>query len=175
MREIAHEADMVSTHGWDDQQIQFVTRIRCLAHEGLKDHGGSSTMAVDNSENEVGKKRGKERVRRRGNPKRRRKDDPGEYYPPAMTRLYSSVIVTDEAQLYHVPNEVDQEHLCIPSNDVNESEYQPGVEEVDEDQISHGSEENLPCEPLATVTVVEQSSLGTSEDVAHQNDFTVTV
>lgn len=155
----------------DDQQIQFVTKVRYLVHEGLRDHGGSSTMVVDNSESEVGKKRGKERVRRRGNPKRRRKDDPDEYYPPSMPRLYSSVILPDEAQLYHVPNEVDQEHLCIPSND---SEYQGGVEEVDEDQISHGSEENIPCEPIATVGVVEQSSLGTSEDVAHQNDFTVT-
>ncbi|KAL8489391.1 hypothetical protein ACS0TY_025335 [Phlomoides rotata] len=177
LRDIAHAADIVSTQGMDDQQIQFVTKIRYLAHEGLRDHVGSSTVAVDNSVNEVEKRsRGKERVRRRGATKRRRKDDPDEYYPPSMhaqSRLYSSVIITDEAQLYHVPSEVDHEHLCIPSNEVNGSEYQPGIEEVDEDQISHGSEEN-PCEPLATVGVIEQSSLGSSEGVAHQNDFTVT-
>lgn len=164
----------------DDQQIQSVTRIRYIAHECLRDHAGSSTLAMENSENEVVKKiRGKERVRRRGTSKRRRKDDPEEYYASSM-----------HIQLYHVPNEVDHEHLCIPAipgpelspthridgvgeYDTTNEVDQHGVEEVDEDQLSHGSEEN-PCEPLATVAVIQQPSLGTSEDVTHQSGFSVT-
>ncbi|KAL0404836.1 UNVERIFIED_CONTAM: protein MAIN-LIKE 2 [Sesamum radiatum] len=164
LRDIAHVADTLSTHGMDDQQIQSVTRIRYIAHECLRDHTGSSTLVVADSQDEVGKRiRGKERVRRR-------------------------------AQFYHVGNEVDHEHLCIPSNagdslsptgridgaidhdapdEVDGSEYQHGVEEIDEDQVSHGSEEN-PCEPIPTIDVVQQSSLETCEDVARQNDYSVT-
>lgn len=155
----------------DDEQIQSVTRIRYIAHECLRDHGGSSTLALENSENEVVKKiRGKERVRRRGTSKRRRKDDPEEYYASSM-----------HIQLYHVPNEVDHEHLCIPPitgpelsptqgiDGVREYDATNEVEqhEVDEDLLSHGSEEN-PCEPLATAAVVQQP------DVTHQSDFSVT-
>lgn len=182
LRDIAHVADTLSTHGMDDQQIQSITRIRYIAHECLRDHTGTSTLALDNLESEAVKKiRGKERVRRRGTSKRRRKDDPEEYYASSM-----------HIQLYHVPNEVDHEqHMCLPTIPghhvlsptqridgvgeyaaANEVVTQHEVEEVDEDQLSHGSEEN-PCEPLATV-VVQQPSLGTSEDVTHQNDFTVT-
>ncbi|KAL0453191.1 UNVERIFIED_CONTAM: protein MAIN-LIKE 2 [Sesamum latifolium] len=199
LRDIAHVADTLSTHGMDDQQIQSVTRIRYIAHECLRDHTGSSTLVVADSQDEVGKRtRGKERVRRRGTSKRRRKDDPEEYYAATMhtqSRLYSSAVNSDQAQFYHVGNEVDHEHLCIPSNagdslsptgringaidhdapdEVDGSEYQHGVEEIDEDQLSHGSEEN-PCEPLPTIDVVQQSSLETSEDVARQNDYSVTV
>lgn len=162
LRDIAHAADTLSTHGMDDQQIHSVTRIRYIAHECLRDHGGSSTLALENSENEVVKKiRGKERVRRRGTSKRRRKDDPEEYYASSM-----------HIQLYHVPNEVD---LCIPA--ITGPELSPtqgidGVREYDAtnevDQLSHGSEEN-PCEPpLATAAVVQQP------DVTHQSDFSVT-
>ncbi|KAH6779634.1 Aminotransferase-like [Perilla frutescens var. hirtella] len=182
LRDIAHVADTLSTHGMDEQQIQSVTRIRYIAHECLRDHAGSSTLAaVDNSENEVVKKiRGKERVRRRGTSKRRRKDDPEEYYASSM-----------HIQLYNATNEVDHEHLCLPTiaghalsptqridgvreYDTTNEVDQHRVEEVDDDdQLSHGSEEN-PCEPLANVGVVQQPSLGTSEDVTHQNDFSVT-
>ncbi|KAL0359610.1 UNVERIFIED_CONTAM: protein MAIN-LIKE 2 [Sesamum angustifolium] len=198
LRDIAHVADTLSTHGMDDQQIQSVTRIRYIAHECLRDHTGSSTLVVADSQDEVGKRiRGKERVRRKGTSKRRRKDDPEEYYAATMhtqSRLYSSAVNPDQAQFYHVGNEVDHEHLCIPSNasdslsptgrvdgaidhdapdEVDGSEYQHGVEEIDEDQLSHGSEEN-PCETIPTIDVVHQSSLETSEDVARQNDYSVT-
>ncbi|KAL1555377.1 protein MAIN-LIKE 2-like isoform X2 [Salvia divinorum] len=182
LRNIAHVADTLSTHGMDDQQIQSVTRIRYIAHECLRDHAGTSTLPLDNSESEVNKKiRGKERVRRRGTSKRRRKDDPEEFYASGM-----------HIQVYHVPNEVDHEqHLCLPlipghtlpptqridgvtEYNCNNEADQHEVEEVDEDHLSHGSEEN-PCESLTNVGVVEQPSLGTSEDMTHQNDFSVTV
>ncbi|KAG6414154.1 hypothetical protein SASPL_126872 [Salvia splendens] len=172
LRDIAHVADTLSTHGMDDLQIQAVTRIRYIAHECLRDHAGTSTVSLDNSESEAVKKiRGKERVRRRGTSKRRRKDDPEEFYASGM-----------HIQVYNVPNEVDHEqHLCLtrnPGHGVMENNGtteadQHEVEEVDEDHLSHGSEEN-PCESLTNVGVVEQASLGTSEDVTHQNDFSVT-
>lgn len=165
----------------DEQQIQSVTRIRYIAHECLRDHGSTSALPIDNSENEVVKKiRGKERVRRRGTSKRRRKDDPEEFYASSM-----------HIQLYQVPNDVDHEQLCLPT--IADHTFSPTqridgvreyaatneveVEEVDEDQLSHGSEEN-PCGPMPIasvgVGVVQQPSLGTSEDVTLQNDFTVT-
>ncbi|KAL3841287.1 hypothetical protein ACJIZ3_025878 [Penstemon smallii] len=157
LRDIAHVADTLSTHGMDDQQIQSVTRIRYIAHECLRDYVGNSTVVTPNSQIDIGKmSRGKERVRRRGTSKRRKKDDCEEYYVSSI----------HQAQLYHVENEIDpQEHICITGN---------GVEE-EEEQLSHGSEES-PCEPEATtvVDIVNQSPLETSEDVTRQKDYSVT-
>ncbi|KAL0428480.1 UNVERIFIED_CONTAM: protein MAIN-LIKE 2 [Sesamum latifolium] len=165
LRDIAHAADTLSTHGMDDQQIQSITRIRFVAHECLRDHVGSSTLVIANSEDDVGKRmRGKERVRRRGH-------------------------------IYYVETEVDPQHLCLPANagaalsgityhvdgarddyttdEIDEPEYQQAAEEADEDQLSHGQEES-PCEPNAGVGVVHQSSLENSENVNRQTDYTVT-
>ncbi|GFP80828.1 serine/threonine-protein phosphatase 7 long form homolog [Phtheirospermum japonicum] len=159
LRDIAQVADTLSTHGMDDQQIQSVTRIRYIAHECLRDHSGSSTLLVANSEDEVGKKiRGKERVRRRGAGKRRRKEDPDEeYYSPSFHTqplLYPSAVNDDQEQLYHVGNEIDHENHCVTTNaGYDESEFQHGVEEADEDQLSNGSQENS-CEPQPVVGVV---------------------
>lgn len=158
----------------DEHQIQSVTRIRYVAHECLRDHVGSSALVIDNSENEVGKRiRGKERVRRRGVSKRRRKDDPDEYYGPTMStqsQLYNSVVDVDQVQLYHVENEADPQNLCLPANngEVDDSEYQHVAEEADVDQLSHGSEES------PTVDVVQQSALENIEDVTCKADYTVT-
>ncbi|XP_011078958.1 protein MAIN-LIKE 2 [Sesamum indicum] len=199
LRDIAHVADTLSTHGMDDQQIQSITRIRFVAHECLRDHVGSSTLVVANSEDDVGKSmRGKERVRRRGISKRRRKDDSEEYYAAStntQTPVYPSAVDVDQGHMYYVQNEVDPQHLCLPANadaalagmtyhvdgarddyttdEIDEPEYQQAAEEADEDQLSHGQEES-PCEPNAGVGVVHQSSLENSENVTHQTDYTVT-
>lgn len=189
LREIAHAADTLSTHGMDDQQTQSVARIRFLAHECLRDHVGSPTLLVANSENDAGERiRGKELVRRRGTSKRRRKDDPDEYYAP--TRSYSSAANVDQGQLYHVHDFVPQS-LCLPDNagdalpsitygvhgardygatgEVDESGYQ---HEAVEDPVSLGSGES-PF-PQAAAGVVQQSPLESSEDVTRQSDFSVT-
>ncbi|KAK4432074.1 protein MAIN-LIKE 2 [Sesamum alatum] len=199
LRDIAHVADTLSTHGMDDQQIQSITRIRFVAHECLRDHVGSSTLVVPNSEDDVGKRmRGKERVRRRGMSKRRRKDDPEEYYAAGtntQTPIYPSAVDVDQGNMYYVENEVDPQHLCLPANasaalsgvsyhvdgarddyttdEIDEPEYQQAVEEADEDQLSHGQEESL-CETNAGVGVVQQSSLENSENITLQTDYTVT-
>lgn len=182
----------------DDQQIQSVTRIRYVAHECLRDHVGSSTLVIANSENDVKRIRGKERVRRRGMSKRRRKDDPEEYYAASIntqSHLYSSAVNVDQEHLYHVDNEIDPQNLCLPANagdalssmtygvdgardydptdEVDESEYHHAAEEADEDQLSHVSEES-PRDPHAAVGVVQQSSLENSEDVTRQTDYSVT-
>ncbi|KAK4392512.1 protein MAIN-LIKE 2 [Sesamum angolense] len=199
LRDIAHVADTLSTHGMDDQQIQSITRIRFVAHECLRDHVGSSTLVVANSEDDIGKSmRGKERVRRRGMSKRRRKDDPEEYYAASTNTqipVYPSAVNVDQGHMYYVENEVDPQHLCLPANadaalagmtyhvdgarddyttdEIDEPEYQQAAEEADEDQLSHGQEES-PCEPNAGVGVVHQSSLENSENVTRQTDYTVT-
>ncbi|KAL0316767.1 UNVERIFIED_CONTAM: protein MAIN-LIKE 2 [Sesamum radiatum] len=199
LRDIAHVADTLSTHGMDDQQIQSITRIRFVAHECLRDHVGSSTLVVANSEDDIGKSmRGKERVRRRGISKRRRKDDPEEYYAASTNTqipVYPSAVNVDQGHMYYVENEVDPQHLCLPANadaalagmtyhvdgarddyttdEIDEPEYQQAAEEADEDQLSHGQEES-PCEPNAGVGVVHQSSLENSENVTRQTDYTVT-
>ncbi|KAL7092940.1 hypothetical protein ACP275_11G012700 [Erythranthe tilingii] len=179
LRDIAHIADTLLTHGMDEQQIQSVTRIRYKAHECLRDQIGSSiTVNVENSENDVGKRiRGKERVRRRSVSKRRRKDDdPDEYYAltsctnnnnnNAQSHLYSPAVAddVDGGQLYHVENEVvlPPQHLCLDVNDVAKD-----CEEADVDQLSHGSEES-PGGPHAA-----HSSLENTEDVTCQTDNTI--
>lgn len=79
MRDIAHEAEIISTDGMNDQQKKYVTRIRYTAHECLRDHSRNSTLVIDNSENEAHQRIGeKMRVRRRGSTKRRREDEPNE-------------------------------------------------------------------------------------------------
>lgn len=111
LRDIAHVADTLSTHGMDDQQIHAVTRIRYLAHECLRDQVGSSIIVeVASSQNEVGKrtKRGKERVRRKGTGKRRRKNDLEQQQEAA-----EDVHVQVQPLLCGVPiMEVDHSSLC---------------------------------------------------------------
>ncbi|KAL3637178.1 hypothetical protein CASFOL_019477 [Castilleja foliolosa] len=161
LRDIAHVADTISTHGMDDQQIQSVTRIRYISRDCLRDHSISSTLVLANSEDEAGKKiRGKERVRRRGVGKRRKKEEPDEeYYSPSFHTqplLYPSALNGDQERLYHVSNEIENhENLCFTDNaGYDESEFQQGgEEEADEDQLSNGSQEN-PCEPQPVVGVV---------------------
>lgn len=171
LRDIAHVADTLSTHGMDDQQIQSVARIRYMAHECLRDHIGSSPLGMSNSQNDIEKRgRGKERVRRRGNAitKRKRNDELEDYYTPNMhnqSRFYpSAAAVSDQAQLYHVDDEVHLYHISSPI--VDEVKFEHGVEEVDEDQLSHESEES----PDANIDIIQQSTLETSV----QNEFTVT-
>ncbi|KAL2534972.1 Aminotransferase-like [Abeliophyllum distichum] len=140
LRDIAHLADTFSTHGMDDQQIQSVTRIRYIAHECLRDHARSSTVVVADPQNDVGKRiRGKEKVRRREMGKRRRKDDPEQYYAVNVnvhSRLYPSADDDDHAQLYHVEDDVnDHQRLCITANAGDERELSPMARKVDEEQL----------------------------------------
>ncbi|CAA0812843.1 Protein FAR1-RELATED SEQUENCE 11 [Striga hermonthica] len=132
------------------KQIQSVTRIRYIAHECLRDHAGSSALLLTNSEDKIGKKsRGKERVRRRTTGKRRRKEDLDDLYTPrfhTQSHLYplaSNHNDGGEEQVYHVGPEVDRAKLCVvKSTGYDDSECGHGVEEVDEDGLSHGSPEN---------------------------------
>ncbi|KAL0346178.1 UNVERIFIED_CONTAM: protein MAIN-LIKE 2 [Sesamum radiatum] len=188
LRDIAHLADTLSTHGMDDQQIQSITRIRFVAHECLRDHVGSSTLVVANSEDDVGKRmRGKERVRRRGMSKRRRKDDPEEYYAAStntQTPMYPSAVGVDQGHMYYVENEVEPQHLCLPANadaalagmtyHVDGARDDYTTDEIDEPEYQQAAEEESPCEPNAGVGVVHQSSLENSENVTRQTDYTVT-
>ncbi|CAI9779530.1 unnamed protein product [Fraxinus pennsylvanica] len=189
----------------DDLQIQSVTRIRYVAHECLRDHARSSTVFITDPQNDVGKRiREKERVRRREIGKRRRKDDPEQYYAVNMnvhSQLYDD---DDDAQLYHVDGDVNNHLLSIPANAGDDREWSPiaqevigeqlcevtddvdcditdGVDELpsdhaadkDECKLSHVSDQNMPPGSHATVDVVPQSTLSSSEEVARQNDFSV--
>ncbi|XP_051151701.1 protein MAIN-LIKE 2-like isoform X2 [Andrographis paniculata] len=199
LRDIAHVADTLSTHGMDDNQIQSIARIRYIVHEGLRDHVGSSTVTIAaNSLDEVGKRiRGKERVRRMGSTKRRRKDDPEEYYTHTpSSQLCYSVINPDQSRVYHMAHDAvaiaDQDHLSIPValapshivdgdavDDLDESEYQLTVE-VDEPKLSvldenpRASRETILQPPLGHGDPVQQSTLAIGEDVACQNEYSVT-
>lgn len=183
----------------DDQQIQSITRIRFVAHECLRDHVGSSAMVVPNSDDYMGKRvRGKESVRRKGMSKRRRKDEPEEYYAAStntQTPIYSSAVDVDQGHVCYIDNEVDPQHLCLPANagdalpgmncpvdgarddyttdEIDEPEYQQAAEDADENQLSHGQGES-PCEPNAAVGVIHQSSLENGENATHQTDYSVT-
>lgn len=202
LRDIAHVADTLSTHGMDDQQMHAVTRIRYLAHECLRDQIGSTIVEVINSENEVGKKvRGKERVRRKGTGKRRRKDElalceaPGEDVQPPLgipqlevhhTSLVSvedeidhpqlclPATAADDSQLCYIPSKADDTQLSDAANEVNGSHFDDAAEEVDDNLISHAVDENAPQPSNEAIVVVTQSSLETS-DVAPQSDYSVLV
>lgn len=194
LRDVAHLADNLSTHGMDDLQIQSVTRIRYIAHEYLRDHARSSTDVIADPQNDVGKRiRGKERVRRREIGKRKRKDDPEQYYAVNMN-VPSQLYDDDNTHLYHVDGDVNNhQHLSIPANAGDHSELSPIAREVnggqlcdvtddvdcditdrvDECKLSHGSDQNMPPGSHPTVDVMPQSTLSSSEEVARQNDFSV--
>ncbi|XP_022842150.1 protein MAIN-LIKE 2-like isoform X1 [Olea europaea var. sylvestris] len=194
LRDVAHLADNLSTHGMDDLQIQSVTRIRYIAHECLRDHARSSTDVIADPQNDVGKRiRGKERVRRREIGKRKRKDDPEQYYAVNMN-VPSQLYDDDNTHLYHVDGDVNNhQHLSIPANAGDHSELSPIAREVnggqlcdvtddvdcditdrvDECKLSHGSDQNMPPGSHPTVDVMPQSTLSSSEEVARQNDFSV--
>lgn len=180
LRDIANVADMVSTHGMDDQQIHAVTRIRYLAHECLRDQIGSMMMiadVTDSDQNEVDKKiRGKERIRRKGMGvvKRRRKDDSGQFAPQFCLPSPLDMVVPG-APMCHVENNNNDVEICLPpgdddsqlcymptkvdeTNGIDDSGFCPAVEQVDGD---------LPQDGLV-------SSLENA-DIGQQNDYSVLV
>ncbi|KAK9276265.1 hypothetical protein L1049_005796 [Liquidambar formosana] len=135
LREIAHLADTVSTHGMDDQQIQSVTKIRYIAHECLRDQVGGSMIVSSTPQNELGKRgRGKERVRRKAMGKRRRKDDLDQYHAPSeVDDSQLCHVEVDVSQLCHV--EVDHSQLCLPASEGGDTQLCPATNGVDNSQF----------------------------------------
>lgn len=200
LREIAHIADALSTHGMDDQQLQAVTRIRYITYECLRDQIASTVVVASNSQSEVGKRvRGKERVRRKGVGKRRRKEEVEQYYAagiPMQSRIPATTFDVDPSHLYHIGSEVENPHLCITvseddhgrishvAHSVDDIDFCEDAKEIDESHFHHiGGEEDdhLSSEvpedkPHASMNVVvPQVSHETREDVAQQNDYGVLV
>ncbi|XP_047317676.1 protein MAIN-LIKE 2-like [Impatiens glandulifera] len=170
LREIAHLADTINTHGMDEEQIQSITRIRYIAQERLTDQvGAAASICLVKSENELGNKRirGKERVRRKGIGKRKRKNDNDD-------QQYNALAEEDHSQLYLTGMEVDHtESLCYAENSeyhsvVDESLcYAPSCEVVG----SHfcDATDNNECDP---VKVIDSTSHESDKDVGQQqNDY----
>ncbi|KAI8005783.1 Protein MAIN-LIKE 2 [Camellia lanceoleosa] len=150
LRDIAHLADTISTNGMDEQQLHSVTRIRYIVHECLRDQVGTSTIAVANSENEIGKRvRGKERVRRKGMGKRKRRDD-SEQCNVAVEDAQSQLCLTaveiiavdvDHSQLCHVDSAVEHSKLCHPATDGDDAQLCHTANVVDDSQFCHVTSE----------------------------------
>lgn len=201
LRDIAYIADRISTHGMDTEQIQSISRIRSIVHEGLRDHIEEIALASTTPENESGKRgRGKEKVRRKNNMgKRKRKDDLENFNAICEgipIHMSPTVNVIDNSHLCLTDNEVDQSQLClmtsegdvIPtqlcSNDVDESQLCHVVSEIGDSQLCdmvNGVDSQF-CDvvresdqkpSLDTIEVITQSALETSEDIAQKNDFGV--
>nr|GEX22432.1 aminotransferase-like mobile domain-containing protein [Tanacetum cinerariifolium] len=172
LREIANVADMLSTHGMDDQQMHAVTRIRYLAHECLRNQIGTTLMIADGTDSDqIEKKvRGKERVRRRGiGIKHRRKDElfcMSEHdlleHPGPMCHAESNDVeiclptasVTDDSQLRYMSSKVNvSRQLSDAANEINDSGFCTTAEEVD--NLIPGAAEN--------------------GDIVPQNDYSVLV
>ena len=198
MSDIARIADTVSTQGMDSHQTESVTRIRYIVHECLKDQVGTSMLVSSIPQVEHGKRiRGKERVRRQSNGKRRRRDDPVQCQAastegdPDQSQLrseaaeidYSQLCLTDGLQLCHAGSggvdeqlhttiEVDGTSLCHPANDLEddtETCITIAVTEVDDDsQVCHTAMKD-------EVQAVSESSLETSEDVVKHNSYSIVV
>ncbi|KAI3704099.1 hypothetical protein L1987_74312 [Smallanthus sonchifolius] len=184
LRDIANIADMMSTHGMDDQQMHAVTRIRYLAHECLRDQIGSMMIAevTDSDQNEFDKKvRGKERIRRKGmGVKRRRKDDSRHFESVSSQQQFcvaASIDMMDPAapmchvenndieicpdQLCYMPSKLDEsQRLSDAANELDDSSFCRTVEEIDHDLLSGGAVADHPLE---------------NGDIAQQNDYSVLV
>ncbi|CAM8957379.1 unnamed protein product [Rhodiola kirilowii] len=120
LREIAHLADNISTHGMDDHQIHTVTRIRYITHECLRDHvvGSSFIHETPQEDQLVRSGRGKERVRRKGMGKRKRKDELEYDVPIEGDQMHTSYASVDDSQLcavdqqqFHHADYEDNEHI----------------------------------------------------------------
>ncbi|CAI9765633.1 unnamed protein product [Fraxinus pennsylvanica] len=164
LRDISHLADTLSTHGMDDLQIQSVARIRYIAHECLRDHARSSTVVIADPQNDVGKRiRGKERVRRREMGKRKRKDDPEQYYAVNMN-VHSQLYDDDHAQLYHVDGDIDNnQELSIPANAGDDGELSPMAREVDGGQLCDVTD-NVDCDITEGVDVLPSDHAAEEDD-----------
>jgi len=186
LRDIAHLADTLSTHGMDEQQIYSVTRIRYIVHECLRDQVGSSTIMV-NLENELVKRvRKKERVRRKGTGKRKRKDDSEQCNVAeedaqsqlCVTAVVLEAVAVDKSELHNVGDEVENSQLCIPATGgddvrpcddptsvVDDSQLCHMASEVDDSHFQHSTDEvdhNQQCSSQPSHAAIEAVS-----DVAH--------
>lgn len=194
--------DMLSTQGMDNQQINAVARIRYLAHECLRDHGGNLIVEVANPQDDIVKRiRGKERVRRKSVGKRKRKEHI-EHSRVDTEDVQSDMCIvqmeTDQSPLYHLNNELDHSQLCLPASEGDDAElcYLPTkvVEtqgclenQVNDSRFTHASEAihgsrypNMICVNTsvpsnADIDIVSQSSLESSKDVEQHNDYSVLV
>nr|GMD77056.1 serine/threonine-protein phosphatase 7 long form homolog [Ipomoea batatas] len=205
LRDIAHLADTLSTHGMDDQQIQVVTRIRDTAHECLRDQVGSSLVIVANSPNEVGKRgRGKERIRRKGMSKRKRREEVEQYYAAdgmnPQSYFSATVIEADHAHLYPAGSEVDDPHLYITANEGDDGEMGDvgGGHRVDDveicnegddindssfhhaaeeedDELAHGIADADGGSHGNGSIEIVSQTLPSSKDVVHPNDCSVII
>ncbi|XP_052178435.1 protein MAIN-LIKE 2-like [Diospyros lotus] len=145
LRDIAHIADTLPTHGMDEQQIYSVSRIRYIVHECLRDQVGSSMIMVSSPQDELGKRvRGKERVRRKGMGKRKRRDDPegnmdgGDIQSPlCVTSVGLDSAEVDQSQLCHMDSEVDHSQLCLPAPDGAGVQLCHQASMVDDSQLCH--------------------------------------
>lgn len=194
--------DMLSTQGMDDQQINAVARIRYLAHECLRDHGGNLIVEVANQHDDIVKRiRGKERVRRKGVGKRKRKEHIEHSHLDTEDVQSDMCIVqmeADQSPLYHLNNELDHSQLCLPASEGDDAElcYLPTkvVEtqgclenQVNDSRFTHASEAihgsryrnmigvNTSVPSNADIDIVSQSSLESSKDVEQHNDYSVLV
>ncbi|GAA0166300.1 hypothetical protein LIER_21483 [Lithospermum erythrorhizon] len=194
LRDIAHVADTISTHGMDDQQIQSVSTIRYLAHDCFRDLVRSSLLVHDSQSDDGKKVRGNRRIHRRATGKRKKRDNHEHYFvgPTVHPRLDAI-----EDTKYHMDNETDKRRLSIAANgrdyeqirfvahkvefeqfydannEVDVAGLQQAEVEVDDDDehSQGGSEGNGPSSLIATE--VPQSSA--SEDLAEQSDYGVVV
>ncbi|KAD2139046.1 hypothetical protein R6Q59_016188 [Mikania micrantha] len=189
LREIANVADMMITHGMDDQQMHAVTRIRFLAHECLRDQIGNMMIAevTDSDQNEVDKKvRGKERIRRKNmGVKRRRKDDLGHYQTVSSQQQFCITAPIDMMDhvgpMCHVENS-DME-MCLPVASVPDDSqlcYMTG--KLDESQqLSDAANELDDSNFCSTVEEVDHNLLSGGDhglengDMGQQNDYSVLV
>lgn len=194
--------DMLSTQGMDTQQINAVARIRYLAHECLRDHGGSLIVEVANPQDDIVKRiRGKERVRRKSVGKRKRKEHIQHSHVDTEDVQSDLCIVqmdADQSPLYHLNNELDHSQLCLPAsegedaelcylptkvverqgcleNQVDDSHFTHATEAIHESRYPHMISVNTPVPSNADIDIVSQSSLESSKDVEQQNDYSVLV
>ncbi|XP_054817322.1 protein MAIN-LIKE 2-like isoform X2 [Prosopis cineraria] len=151
LRDIAHIADTFSTKGLDPQQVESISRIRCIAHECLRDQIGGPVIMSDIPQEELGKRvRGKERVRRRGSGKRLRKDDAVQY---------NAVSEDEQPQFFSATIEVEQLHISHLDGEVDHTQFNQVDSEVGHVQLIHANADGENLRLCDANIEVDQSEL----------------
>nr|GEX51866.1 protein MAIN-LIKE 2 [Tanacetum cinerariifolium] len=180
LREIANVADMLSTHGMDDQQMHAVTRIRYLAHECLRDQIGTTLMIADGTDSDQNEKKvkGKERIRRGIGIKRRRKDELGQFQSASSQQQFCMSehdLLEPPGPMRHTEN--NDVEICLPTASVADDSrlcYMSSKVNVSR-QLSDAANDSGFCTTAEEVDDNLISGAAENGDIVQQNDYSVLV
>ncbi|KAG6748748.1 hypothetical protein POTOM_048681 [Populus tomentosa] len=172
LREISYLADSFSTKGLDGQQFESISRIRFIAQDCLRDQIESPVTPSAPAQIELGKRsRGKERVRRKGNGKRRRKDEPMEYQEASeddQPQFYGALIVADQLHLDQADGEVGQLQSCLADDNFDPQHLSHAADEDYSEELQNMVNQEDDAKPSTATEDINESQ--PCKDANNEND-----